>query len=528
MSVRTLIPLCCALIASVSLFVIVAPANAQIPRETETAATETPPENPPAVEPAPREEPTERPPVAETDEPPADEPRPAGPSDESATPSPADPSLEPESPEPRSPEEAASTEVLGDELRPATSPAAPGLPDLPLMDASDAPESATGELPTAFPAIPDFEVRLDLVDPAPHLDDELLDAHHAELTHETPNVAAPEPMEQASEETDSTLDALRALISGEVERERSEVREMTSELDVGDEPSTVVNVTPSGTFDFLEGAGEQVQDLFGDDRSFGALAFLLFWIFALIGIARWLESVREALPDRGLIPSLCALAQLAARLLSLGLGVAFVMRLLPDEASLASLLFLAAAAVALGWSARDVLPDLVAGLVLNFERRLARGNYVELDSVRGTVERMGLRTTQIVDAQGHIVAVPNRLLLDRALRSRGKRQEHEVHLSIPNEVAALAQRALGEQSLRAALRDASLATPWTHPSASVEVGREPAHPDRWWVRTRLLSPRFAAAFESELLERTERTLRVATADPNPVASEGLDSEIDER
>ncbi|MGB5349322.1 MAG: hypothetical protein WBN10_06950, partial [Polyangiales bacterium] len=67
-----------------------------------------------------------------------------------------------------------------------------------------------------------------------------------------------------------------------------------------------------------------------------------------------------------------------------------------------------------------------------------------------------------------------------------------------------------------ALTDAILSSPWVLAGATPVVLRDPADPNLWRVRTKLLEPRFSVHFEGELLERVEDLLRF---EPIPVDGE---------
>ncbi|MBI4599379.1 mechanosensitive ion channel [Candidatus Uhrbacteria bacterium] len=59
------------------------------------------------------------------------------------------------------------------------------------------------------------------------------------------------------------------------------------------------------------------------------------------------------------------------------------------------------------FSAQTLVRDVIAGLFILLEHQYAPGMVVQLDSVRGMVERISLRSTVIRDTDGHTVFVPN-------------------------------------------------------------------------------------------------------------------------
>lgn len=248
--------------------------------------------------------------------------------------------------------------------------------------------------------------------------------------------------------------------------------------------------------------GAEIADLvsaFDGDRSIGAMVqialMLLLLAMLTVAVRRW----RDGLPRSGWIPSLIAAVHFVLRIVLVGLGLTLAVRVLPPRLSLVVVLSFAGFAVALGWSARDVLVDLVAGFVIVFERRVRRGMWVSGEGFSGQVEQVSLRSTAVRDPQGHRVSVPNRRLLEAPVTSDPSHErEHEVVVSIDSSAPA--------EEVRAALRDAVLASPWVFPGAKPVVLRDAKEPHRWRVRGRLLEAAYGGRFEGDLLERAEALL----------------------
>ncbi len=244
---------------------------------------------------------------------------------------------------------------------------------------------------------------------------------------------------------------------------------------------------------------EELSELFGSDRSLGALALLLMVVLLAALAAVALRRVRERLEPTGLLPTLLALLHLALRLIAVAFALALLIRVLPPRATLVMLLAFGGVAIAIGWSARDVLPDLVAGFLLVFERRIRGGMWLVGDGFSGQVRRVGVRSTLLIDVMGRQLEVPNRHLVRAPLTSDASgEQEHEVLVRFEREAPA--------EQIRAALRDAVLASPWVLPGSEALVLRDPDEPWLWRVRGHLLDPTLVARFEGDLLERAEEIL----------------------
>ena len=64
--------------------------------------------------------------------------------------------------------------------------------------------------------------------------------------------------------------------------------------------------------------------------------------------------------------------------------------------------------IALGLGAQGFVSDMVTGFFILLEQQLDVGDVVEVDSIKGTVTALGLRTTQITSSDGTLNYIPNR------------------------------------------------------------------------------------------------------------------------
>jgi small-conductance mechanosensitive channel len=227
----------------------------------------------------------------------------------------------------------------------------------------------------------------------------------------------------------------------------------------------------------------------------GALdAFALF----MLSLAAWgggmlARRARESLAPRGLLPSLAIAAESIARILVVVFGLGVFAAIVPESLAPALPWLVLAGAVAIGWSLRDVLPDVTAGIVVMIERRVRPGQYIQGEGFAGAVATVGLRVTQIVDSSGRTIVVPNRYLLGKPLMTdRGRWPSVEVLVRVdPN---------LDSVAVRRAVKEAVLVSPFSAPTGGPDLIREEPEPGRWRVRTRLLDGVWAEQFEGALRE----------------------------
>ncbi|SUN05491.1 small-conductance mechanosensitive channel [Streptococcus acidominimus] len=102
------------------------------------------------------------------------------------------------------------------------------------------------------------------------------------------------------------------------------------------------------------------------------------------------------------------------------------------------------AGVAIGMGAQGFLSDLVNGFFILLERQFDVGEVVGLTNgaikIKGTVTSVGIRTTQVRDADGTLHFIPNRNILVVSNQSRGDmRVELDLPLSLTADLAKVEQ-----------------------------------------------------------------------------------------
>ncbi|MBX2801035.1 MAG: mechanosensitive ion channel family protein, partial [Myxococcales bacterium] len=232
----------------------------------------------------------------------------------------------------------------------------------------------------------------------------------------------------------------------------------------------------------------------------GLFSVLMLLVGALLAAtaAELAQRVRSDLRPRGLLPSLAALTHTVGRATAVLLVLGAVAAVLPQGLRPVLPWVAVAGALALGWSLRDVLPDVVAWAFLSAEGRIEPGLWVRGDGFEGRVESLALRATWVVDTRGARTSIPNRLLLRHPVRATLDRwPEAEVCVHLPEAGPAVA---------RAALREAALLSPWLAPEGQPEIGQDPGDVSRWTVRVRVLDGRYRDRFEGTFPERVRDVL----------------------
>lgn len=227
----------------------------------------------------------------------------------------------------------------------------------------------------------------------------------------------------------------------------------------------------------------------------GSHRFLGF--LALAALAFLLSTFTERLGDKvrgsGLIPRLLSMLTGVGRGLTVPFLLVAMLSMLPRSWSLAVPFALVALAVSLGWTARDLLADIFAGIVLTVERRIRPGERLEFAEHRGVVNGLGVRSTRLTVDDGRMVSIPNRRLLLDELRI-----DPDGYAPVVVPVPVHPHLSVGE--VRQILQELALLSPYIAPSRPPNVYRDADRRDVWIVEARLVHPRFANAFRGALVE----------------------------
>jgi MscS family membrane protein len=99
-----------------------------------------------------------------------------------------------------------------------------------------------------------------------------------------------------------------------------------------------------------------------------------------------------------------------------------------DITAYLSTLGLAGAAVAL--AAKESIENLIASFVIFFDKPFKAGDYLKVNNITGTVERIGLRSTRIRTDQKTYVTVPNKQMVDSVVDNLTLRTQRKGELRL--------------------------------------------------------------------------------------------------
>jgi MscS family membrane protein len=85
---------------------------------------------------------------------------------------------------------------------------------------------------------------------------------------------------------------------------------------------------------------------------------------------------------------------------------------------------------ALALSARESLENLIASFIIFFDKPFYVGDTLKVNSVTGTVERIGLRSTRIRTPEKTLVTVPNKQMVDSIVDNWSMRSERRAEIKL--------------------------------------------------------------------------------------------------
>lgn len=139
-----------------------------------------------------------------------------------------------------------------------------------------------------------------------------------------------------------------------------------------------------------------------------ALLTLALWIgVRLVTSAVKSRFLKAAIPDRGMQDAISTLMQF----LLTGIGLFLILQVLGIDLSALAILA-SVLGVGLGFGLQNIANNVVSGWMMLFERSIQVGDFINLGDLAGTVERIGIRSTEIRTLDRVSIIVPNAQLLE--------------------------------------------------------------------------------------------------------------------
>jgi small-conductance mechanosensitive channel len=87
--------------------------------------------------------------------------------------------------------------------------------------------------------------------------------------------------------------------------------------------------------------------------------------------------------------------------------------------------------IVIGFAARDVAANFISGIFILLDQPFVRGDVVQIGDFTGTVQRISLRSTEIVTFDGPVVSMPNSTVATTPILNYSTNEERQVNLTVP-------------------------------------------------------------------------------------------------
>jgi small-conductance mechanosensitive channel len=86
--------------------------------------------------------------------------------------------------------------------------------------------------------------------------------------------------------------------------------------------------------------------------------------------------------------------------------------------------------IVIGFAVRDVAAKLISGIFILLDQPFVRGDSVQIGDFGGTVQRISLRSTQVVTFDGPVVSMPNSTVATTPIVNYSANEERRVNLTV--------------------------------------------------------------------------------------------------
>ena len=160
-------------------------------------------------------------------------------------------------------------------------------------------------------------------------------------------------------------------------------------------------------------------------------------VLAIIFVGRFIIRLSRRLTDKSTVRKLKAdetIVSVLRVVIQYGVIIVCLIMILDifGVSTTSLLALLGAAGVAIAFALRDTLSNIASGILIVVLRPFCKGDFIECDTVLGTVQEMGLFAADIETADGVFISVPNSNLWGVPLKnfSRNPKRRMDVQIAL--------------------------------------------------------------------------------------------------
>lgn len=86
--------------------------------------------------------------------------------------------------------------------------------------------------------------------------------------------------------------------------------------------------------------------------------------------------------------------------------------------------------ISIGFAGRDVISNFISGIFILSDKTIKVGEFIEVEDVKGKVEKVGFRTTTLITPDNSIVTIPNSVLSSNPYMNHTYLKEHRIDMII--------------------------------------------------------------------------------------------------
>ncbi len=92
--------------------------------------------------------------------------------------------------------------------------------------------------------------------------------------------------------------------------------------------------------------------------------------------------------------------------------------------------------IGLGIASKDIVSNFLSGLFILSDKTIRIGDVISIDNEKGTVQKIGLRNTTIINQDKHIITIPNSLLNSKHYKKFSPFEDYriDVLVTIPHNI----------------------------------------------------------------------------------------------
>ena len=152
----------------------------------------------------------------------------------------------------------------------------------------------------------------------------------------------------------------------------------------------------------------------------GTLAIVVF-VYRLIELLVFELTKFAEREDNLLDKSFIQMMRMIARIVVIGIGAIYLLRVISGKPLSALLAGLGIGGLALALAAQDTLKNFFGSIMIMLDKPFVVGQRVTSGGIDGTVEDIGFRSTRVRTLTGHLVTIPNEKLATDSVENIGRR-----------------------------------------------------------------------------------------------------------